>query len=97
MLKLTGFEKYERITDMKFDLPVTRAESNAMSCATIINNYSVLNKLEKQTWLKAAAAGNGCIQLAQPPDPNSIEINVYDEQTDAYTRCRWVDKDPFDS
>jgi hypothetical protein len=82
---------------MLYNLPTTKAEANNLSCGTIINTYATLTNQQKQKWLRAASKNNGCIRIALPQhDASTIQVNVWDSGSQSYSRCSWIDKDPFD-
>jgi hypothetical protein len=83
---------------MLYNLPTTKAEANNRSCDSIINTYATLTTQQKQKWLKAASQQNGCIRIALPQhDASTIQVNVWDAGSQSYSRCSWIDKDPFDA
>ncbi|MGA2042845.1 MAG: hypothetical protein ABSG83_05680 [Roseiarcus sp.] len=80
---------------MKFGLPVTIADAQGLACEDIINTYMTLSAAQKKAWLKAASVAGGCIRLSQPDDPQAIQINMYDQNSNTYAGCTWKDSDPF--
>jgi hypothetical protein len=82
---------------MMFGLPVTKTEAANFDCGDFQHRYMILLASQKKKWIRAAGGDNGAIRLSQPADASAIQINTWDEGTQAYARCAWIDKDPFDS